>query len=235
MARTRTLADMLLDIRQRTNQEQTFTPDAQRFVTDAELTEYLNQELAELWSRLVLNEGQPHYRSTAPPISVTPPTALYDLPADFWTMQEVTATIGGETFPLTPFMAAEHGSLMSPNVYSPGCAFYRIQGPQIEFRPATRAFTAQLYYSPSQPRLVSGGDTFDGFNGYEVAAIYGVCATVKDKEESDPSFYAGQKQRIYQQIEKAAQHRDMSNPERVQDVMPREDIGFAPGEWRRWF
>jgi hypothetical protein len=60
---------MLLDVRQRTNQENS------TFVTDAELTEYLNQELAELWTRLVLNQGQPHFRSSTT-IPVVPPTTL---------------------------------------------------------------------------------------------------------------------------------------------------------------
>jgi hypothetical protein len=226
VSRTRTLTNMLLDVRQRTNQENS------TFVTDAELTEYLNQELAELWSLLVLNEGQPHYRASASYV-VTAGTPIQPLPADFWAAQEVTGTFGGETYQLQPFMAAEHGSLMSPNVFAAGCAFYRIQAGNIEFRPAS-SFTATLYYAPVQPRLVNPGDPFDGFNGYEVAAIYGVCATVLAKEESDPRFYQGQKDRILAQIAKAAQHRDMSNPERVSETIPRDDVDVGNRIYPRW-
>ncbi len=203
---------MLLDVRQRTNQENG------TFVTDAELTEYLNQELAELWTRLVLNQGQPHYRSSTT-VAVVPPTALYPLPADFWTLQEVTATVGGITGTLQPFMVSERGALTSEGLYATwGPARYRIQAGNIEFQPAVEAFSATIYYSPSQPRLASGADVFDGYNGYEAAAIYGACATVLAKEESDPGFYLGQKQAIYRTIDAASAHRDMSSPERVQDV-----------------
>lgn len=212
MSRTRALSDMLWDVRVRTNQENS------TFVTDAELTEYLNQELAELWSRLVQGEGQPHYRSSST-IAVTSGTALYSLPTDFWRLQAVEATINGISGNLTPFMPNEHGWLSNSSPWGPYSPVkYRIQGSQIEFLPSKWTFTATLYYSPTQPRLVNATDTFDGFAGYEMAAIYGVCAVVLAKEESDPSFYVGQKERIYKHIDSLAAQRDASNPERVQDV-----------------
>ena len=221
MSRARSLTNLLLDIRQRTNQENS------TFVTDAELTEYLNQELAELWGRLVLNQGQPHLRSSTS-VSVVSGTALYALPADFWTLQEVTGTQNGVTGSILPFSAAEHAILTNGSALLPfGSVRYRIQASNIEFRPATESFTATVYYTPCQPRLSAGADTFDGFNGYEVAAIYGVCATVLAKEESDPSFYAGQKERICRHIVALAAHRDMSNPERVNDVQ----VSTWPDSW----
>lgn len=212
--RSRTLTNLLLDIRSRTNQENS------TFVTDAELTEYLNQELAELWTRLVLSQAQPLYRSTTT-VSVTPPTTLYALPADFLAMQGVQATLDGLTFSVRPFMPHERASLTNTTqLYGPwGPLQYRVQGNNIEFLPADRAFSATLYYVPSQPRLSAGSDTFDGFNGFEMCAIAGVCAVVAAKEESDPSFYMSQKAAFYATAEKAAAYRDMSSPERVQDVM----------------
>lgn len=228
MSRTRTLTNLLLDIRQRTNQENS------TFVTDAELTEYLNQELAELWGRLVGNAGQPFYRSERP-ISVTSGTAVYALPSDFWTLQEVTATVNGITGTLYPFMAAERARLT--NSFA-GTAFdpvmYRIQGDNIEFLPSTQTFTATVYYSPAQPRLVNGADVFDGFNGYEMAAIYGVCAIVAAKEESDPSFHEARKAAIYARIDREAAHRDMANPERVAEVRDVDEYQLpgTPFGWR---
>lgn len=212
MSRYRTLTNLLLDVRQRTNQENS------TFVTDAELTEFLNQEIAELEVRLVLAQGQPHFRSSTD-VAVTSPTALYALPAGVWAVQEVVATVNGVTSPMYPFMAGEHASLMNPELaQSPAAVRYRIQAGNIEFRPATETFTATVYYTSCQTRLSSGSDTWDGFNGYEMAAVYGACAQVMAKEESDPSFFIGQRERIYQTITAAAAHRDMSNPERVQDV-----------------
>jgi len=212
VARTRPLSDMLADIRQRTNQE------ASTFVTDAELTEYLNQEIAELYGRIVQAQGPVHYRSSSS-VSVVSGTALYNLPSDFWQLQGVEATIGGVTGRLRPFMPTEHPWLANGGTYAWVTPVrYRLQANQIEFLPATQSFTATLYYTAAPPRLVSGTDTFDGFAGYEVAAIYGACATVLQKEESDPSFYIGQRDRIYQHIQSVAAQRDANEPERVQDV-----------------
>lgn len=221
MSRSRTLTNLIADVRMRTNQE------ASTFVTDAEITEYLNQELAELWTRLVLSQSQPLYRSQTT-ISVVPPTSLYALPADFLAIQGAQGTLDGYSFTLRPFMPHERPTLQTTSqLYGPvGPIQYRVQGDNIEFLPCDRAFDATVYYAPSQPRLVSGSDTFDGFNGFEMCAIAGVCAVVMAKEESDPSFYLGLKNRFYATAEKAAAFRDMSSPERVQDV---EDFGYASG------
>lgn len=216
--RTRTLTNLLSDIRQRTNLENS------TFVTDTELTEYLNQELAELWTRLFLSEGQPHQRLSQI-IAVTAGTTLYSLNADFYAAQEVTASLGGAVISLHPFMPLEHAYLQSAGASGAiGPVCYRIQAAQIEFLPASQAFTATVYYTPACPRLVSGSDTFDGYNGYEMAAVHGACATALAKAARDPSFYLGQRERTYALIDAASARRDNSHPERVQDVM-------TPGYW----
>lgn len=237
MARSRTLQNLLLDVRRRTNQENS------TFVTDLELTEYLNQALAELWGRLVLNQGAPHYRSETS-ISVVSGTALYALPADFWTMQEVTGTVNSLVGTIPPFSTTEHAVLSNGSALLPfGSVRYRIQADNIEFRPSTESFTATLYYSPCQPRLTGTFDangaltasssTFDGFNGYELAAIYDACAQVCAKEETDPSFFLAQRDRIYARIDALAAHRDMQNPERVQDVSSHPYPESWDGGWYR--
>lgn len=223
MARSRTLTNLLLDIRQRTNQE------TSTFVTDSELTEYLNQELAELHARLVQGEGQPHYRSQTT-VAVSAGVSIYALPVDFWRLQEVTATINGVTGTLHPFMPMEHGWLKNSGPWGPSSpVLYRLQAGNIEFVPATQSFSATVYYSPACPRLVNGSDTFDGFDGYEMAAIYGTCATVMAKEESDPSFFLSQRERIYRHIDSLAAQRDASHPERVQDVT--SDVNWPSRLW----
>ena len=213
MARTRTAEDFVADVRKRANMERT------NFVTDEEILEYVNQELAELHARIVRNEGQPHFRSSTT-VSVTSATSLYNLPADFWELLEITASIGGLERALSPFMANERAALLNSNTING--TMYRIQGSQIEFLPAS-TFTATLKYIPACVRLELGqlptADTFDGFNGYEVAAIYGAVATCLAKEETDPSFYTALKERILKHIDAQVPHRDAANPERVTDVI----------------
>lgn len=216
MARARQLTDLIADVRNRTNME------TSTFVTNAEITEYLNQEIAELWARLVQGSGAPHYRSLYS-IAVTPAQTLYPLPGDFWQVQGVEATINSVAVMIRPFMPREHaaqsriGTYPFPYPYSDYIR-YRVQADNIEFLPATQTFTATLFYTACAPRLVNPTDTFDGFNGYEMAPIYGACATVREKEETDPSFFLSQRERLYQHIDSLAAQRDASEPERVQDV-----------------
>lgn len=222
MGRTRTLAEMVADVRERTNQENS------DLCSDAEIGEYLNQELAELWSHIVQGAGQPYYRVTSSPISVVVGTPTYSLPADFWRLQDVTAEVGGRTFGLRPFMPVERARLIDSTEW-PGAPWaqemYRLQGDVIEFLPNRHAMTVRLAYTPSCPRLELA-DSFDGINGWEVAAIYGACATVQAKEETDPSFYAGQRERVYAMINALIPQRDSGEAERIQDVMPRRRGGW---------
>jgi hypothetical protein len=220
VARTRTLTNLIADCRRLAKMENS------TFCTDADITEMLNQELAELQSRLGQVQGQPLYRSSAT-IPVTSGTSSYSLTTyapDLHMLQGVEATIAGQTVVLQPFMPIEHGVLSSDGTSAFG-VFYRLQGNSIEFLPDSESFTATIYYTPTQTRLVNAGDTFDGFNGYEMAAIYGTVAQMLAMEESDPSFWEGRRERIYRHIEAIAAQRDASMPERVQDVT------WAEGDW----
>lgn len=220
MARTRTAEDLVLDIRRRANLENS------EFVTDDEVLEIFNQEAAELHAHITANEGQHHLRSSFT-INVTtatlPATPIYDLPPDFWSLQEMSASIGGIWRSLEPFMDNERARLLNAQLYAYSASpQYRIQAGQVEFLPGTQAYTVQMFYTPASIRLELNQNppqTFDGYDGYEVAAIYGSVATLREKEETDPSFYQAQKDRILKHIDSMAARRDGSHPERVTDVV----------------
>lgn len=191
------------------------------FASDADITELLNQEIAELYARIVQAQGHQHYRASTA-VSVTPGTTLYALPADFWQVQSVEATVAGITGSLLPFMPTERASLLGSPPPSLSVR-YRVQAGNIEFLPATESFTATLYYTPCATRLSAGSDTFDGFNGYEMAAIYGTVALMIAMEDADASFWEMRKEKILRQVDALAALRDASNPERVQDVLSLEE------------
>ena len=219
--RLRTAEDIVLDIRMRVQMENS------DFVTDPEILEYFNQEVAELRGEMRLAEGQPHIRRVQP-YTFTTASSLYPLPSDFWEVLGVEADLGGVTRRLEPFMESERARLTNsqfvPYYSSP---MFRVYENQIEILPATQNFDFRVRYAPSSPRLQLGRippDEFDGYNGYELAPIYGACATCLQKEESDPGFYLAQKERIIRLIRSLAAQRDASSPERVQDVT---GLGFG--------
>lgn len=214
--RIRTAEDIVADIRGRIHMENS------EFVTDDEVIEYFNQEVAELRGELRIAEGHPHVRRTQS-YTYDPADPTYDLPEDFWEIIGVDATIGGLTRRLEPFMEVERARLLNTQLHPYASSpMYRVYENEIEILPATQAFTFNLRYAPSEPRLQVGRippDQFDGYNGYELAPIYGVCATILQKEESDSGFYERQKERILRLIRSLAAQRDASAPERVSDVV----------------
>lgn len=212
--RTRTLTNLIADCRRLAKMENS------TFCTDADITEILNQELAELQSTLGQVQGQPLYRSTAtiPVVAGTSSYSLATYAADFFQLQGVEATQNGTTSPLRPFMPIEHGVLSTDGGSPTIGVYYRVQGNSIEFLPSTETFTATVFYTPTTTRLSAGSDTFDGFNGFEMAAIYGTVAQMLAMEDADPTFWEGRRERIYRRIEAIAAQRDASMPERVQDI-----------------
>lgn len=225
MARTRTLTELIASVRRRTNLENS------EFVTDEEITEYLNEEWAELQARLTSNEGQPHFVSTTT-LNIVNGTTLYALPADFCRLLRARSTVDGTVTDMEPFMEGESAVLQnSPvfvNTYT-SAPKYRLCGDNIEILPVVRAFTVELRYISACPVLISGADTVDGFNGYEQAILAGACALVREKEETDPSFFLGRKERIYRLIDGWTSMRDASHPERVTDV-----TGGLDFNWWSW-
>ncbi len=223
--RTRSLSDLIRSVRRRTNME------TSEFVTDDEITEFLNEEWAELQSRLTSNECQPHF-VTIGSINVTVGTSLYGLPADFWRLLSLKCSIDGVNRTMAPFMEGERASLENASTFdalwSTGPR-YRLQADNIEILPATRSYTAELRYIGSCPFLVDAGDTLDGINGWEAALIAGACASVREKEETDPMFFAAKKDRLYKLIDGWVQSRDASHPERVTDVTGGLDSFWWPG------
>jgi len=229
--RLRTAEDLVADVRNRTGLE------FSELVDDPEILEFLNQEFAELKSHLRRNEGQPHDRSTHP-IAVRAGTSLYDLPLDFWELLGVEATIGGLTRPMDPYMERERASLQNSQLFGTlASPMYRLASrTQIEILPATLTFTLLIKYVAGAVRLKLGQvppQAIDGFNGYEMAAVYGACASCREKEETDPSFFEGRKARIYALIDANAAQRDAGTPERVTDVTGGLDYDlFSPFGFR---
>jgi hypothetical protein len=227
MARLRTAEECVADIRKRAGLENS------QLLDDPEILEIFNQELAELKMHIRRNEGQAHDRAMYPfPGGIVAGTSLYTLPADFWEILGIEATIGGLVRRLNPYMENERADLQNSTLLATtdGPMYRLASRTQIEFLPAKYTFPATLKYVPTSPRLQLGNspsDTIDGFNGYEMAAIYGAVAVCKEKQLIDPSFYEGRKARIYGLIEASAAQRDAGAPERVTDVTGDLDRPFG--------
>lgn len=224
MASTATLTNMILAVRRRANIE-----SQTGFVSDLEITEYLNYCLSDLYDRLVQAGGQPWYRQTNT-LTMVNGTASYALPADFYRLVSVDINIGNNVVvSARPYMEFERNRFkwFYQGWFSSRPIYYRLLGSNINFVPVPNAaFTVTLNYYPAFTKLVNGSDTFDGVNGWEEWAIWRTAAYCKAKGDEDPSYCQQMAAELAARIDGIAQARDAENPERVHEVDADADPWF---------
>lgn len=225
MARTRTLSNLRSDVRQRADMENT------TFVTDAEVTEYINQSIADLRDLLIEHQGPEHFMSSSTAITTASGTASYALPADFYEMVAVRVDVGGPSkLVALPYSIDEHDVDTSAGDWgwhrtSEGRIRYRIVGDNIYFYPIPNgAYPVKIWYLPAATRLVQPADEFDGYNGFEEWVILDAAIKCLIKEESDISALLALRERQEQRIARAAGRRDQGGPSKIRDT--------SQGRWR---
>lgn len=218
---------MITSVRRRANIE-----SQTGFIPDAEIVEYLNTHLADLYDKLVQAGGQPRMR-TAYSVSLVSGTDTYALPGDFYQLQSIDILISAnQRISARPFMEYERNTFKGWNTpWTVGRpVYYRLQGDNIVFIPMPSAsFTAEMHYYAAFQSLVNVGDRFDGVNGWEEYAIWLAVADCKGKGDEDPSYAMGRAGQLAVRIEGLAPQRDAGGAERVQDVLYDDSAGGMRG------
>lgn len=226
-----TLSEMILSVRRRANIE-----NQTAFITDQELTEYINYCLSDLYDRLVQAGGQEFFRKTVSQVTnATDDT--YPLPPDFMRLTSVDAVFATNIYiACQPFMEEERNRYR----WAPGWqynrpVYYRMLGNKIRFIPAPAgAYTVNINYYPTFAKLrgtfdpttnliTEGSAAFDGVNGWEEEAIWRAVVYCKQKGEEDAGFAVARVQEMEGRINALAASRDATGPERVHDVWTNYD------------
>jgi len=212
MARTRTLTNLIADVRAVADIE------GDLHVTDAQITEFLNQGITELYDMLVEARGHEYYL-TSGTVATVSGTETYSLPTDFMELHKVDIAVNGSNWDLTPYSLHERNDYNQTSGGSTYPVVYRVIGGNISLLPVPRAvYTVTLRYVPCATRLASGSDTFDGISGWEEYPIWRAAAYCLAKEESDPSFALQMLATLKKRIENMATKRNAYGAERVRDV-----------------
>ena len=134
--------------RQRADQENS------QFVTDTEITRYLNNSWGELYNLIIENFNDDYY-TTSNTFSLTSGTDTYDLPSDFYKSRGVDLVVTStESVPLRRYNWAQW-TRNSVTVYARDYR-YRIQKGSIVFTPSPSSNDSiKLWYIPSPKRLLS--------------------------------------------------------------------------------
>lgn len=223
MATTMTLAQLRTAIRQRADMEST------QFITDAELTSYINQSYFELYDILIQKFGSDYFVAAPYQFVTDGTTQLYPLPdgdpdAGFYKLLGVDISLTGSPnsfVTLKPFNFSARNRNIAPNIqsfYGFGNIQYRLNGNKLWFNMVPSAGqTIQLWYIPTLTTLSANGDIVDGISGWtEYIIVDGVIKCLQ-KEESDVTVAAIQKAALIKRIESAAENRDAGSPATVGD------------------
>lgn len=231
MARTVTLTQLRGWVRSKGD-----WPDA-NFVTDTELTDEINAGIASLHRLIAAAKGYEYFRTTVP-LATDPGIDVVNLPVDFYELLGLWWDQGnGIKVPIRRYMPNEGenqiqgegwaGTLMSDNVR------YSIALATLRFVPTPQAIhSLKLEYIVAPVRLVGGGDSWDGYAGFEEYPVWYTVATFLQKEESDPSVALARMSAIERDIMSTVT-RDRAEPVRAQDLrgwpMGRR---MNPARWR---
>ncbi len=191
------------------------------FVPDAELNQYINLALAELYD-LILEANGDEYYAIPHSFSTASGQESYDLPADFYRLSGVDAEVGGFKYTLYNFPLGErnrYANLTAPGWYRGARLFYRLRVDKIFFVPKPDGnYNVTLLYIPNPPILVNDTDTFNFHGGWEEYVILDAAIKMQVKEETDTSVLQLAKEQVKQRIRGAAPDRDNGVPEVVTDA-----------------
>lgn len=217
MARTFTLNDLIEDVRVRTDLQ-----NDTGFVSDAEITRYLNQSITE-WYELVVQSRGEEYFLQIDTIKTEVGVTDYELPEDFYRLAGVDIEYCGRTISLRPLPFAERAKYLNDKS-APHPSRYHVMGHRtgdlLFLVPAPRSeMRVEVYYIPTAPSLDvdTRDEKIDGISGWEEYAVVDTAIKVMQKGDRDVSVLLLQKAKLEQRIEAMAQDRH-AEPSRIQDV-----------------
>lgn len=207
-----TLTQLIEKVRERADQQ------TSNFITDSELTGYINSSYAELYDILV-SRFEDYYCQVTPFSIASGNTCA--VPSDMYKVRGIDMENGGDWTTVYPFNFIERNRVASRTRMALGKlgVNYRLMGNTIYFVPEDRApGNYKIWYIPKYSPLSSGTDTLSNVLDFEEYIIVDAAIKCMVKEESDPTILLMMKAQLKQRIEAMASNRDAGSPERIGDV-----------------
>lgn len=186
------------------------------FVTDAELTGFLNEGNAKLLEKLVEAYGEQYFITTTA-LTTVAGTTSYALPADFFKLYGVELTVGGKVRTLKPFMFNERNFYKNQTSTWWNIPRYSIQGLNLILYPAPGAGSGSIYYAPAAALLSIGADTVNYPNGWEKYLVVYAAIRALNKEESPSNDLRDEMEIMEKELKELKESRDNSFPKTVVD------------------
>ena len=221
MAFTITVADMIINARQRANMEST------NFVTDAEIVNYLDRAWRELYDLITSTAPSNMYFLSSTTINITSNVDTYALPTDFYKLKGIDLPVDPSApITLMPFNFNERnrGKNSFFNINATRIYRYLLAGNNLKFIPTpSTTVTATLWYVPIPPKLstiagVGLVTSIDSINGWDEYITTDAAIQMLAKEESDTSNLRADKAERKELIIASCVNRDEGFPQHVTDI-----------------
>jgi hypothetical protein len=211
MALDVTLAYLKEQVRSRADQQNS------QFITDAELTDFINGSASSLYDLLV--QAAEDYFVTSQTITIVQGTNEYSLPTNFYKVLGVDYFVNNKPVPMSRFNFRDR-HLYNYLDARPEIVRYGVWGQQLVFKPvAPQIASVVIWYVPTITKLVNDADVLDGVNGWEEYVILDAAIKAMVKEESDPSALIAQLQMVKDRIATMSKDRDQGEPQKTTDII----------------
>jgi hypothetical protein len=209
---TVTLTTLLTRVRERADMA------SSSFISDARLTDFVNEANQKLHGMLVDALGE-EYVSSSSSFTTASGTADYALPSGFYKLYGVDLTVGGNIRPLSRFNRSERNPLRNTTLNVGLIPRYNLVGSNLRLYPVpTSVMTGAILYAPEATTLVSAEDQVTYPNGWERFIVLDAAIQCLLKEESSVGGLVEERGRIVQEIEATKENRDLASPKQVVDV-----------------
>lgn len=217
-----TLQNLIDQVRSRSDMENN------QFVTDTELTSYINNSLASLDDILIGTYDD--YRVSTFQSVLSGTNATIPIPSNFYKLRAVDFNSGqGQvnwqtiySFQLPERNRSQNNLNTIVNPYINNDLSYRLSDAGIIIMPAERAAgTYQIWYVPKFIALADTDDTLTiqmDTQAWVEYSIVDVCIKILNKQNLDPSGFMAEKAELKQRIVSAAKNRNSAGPKRVANV-----------------
>jgi hypothetical protein len=196
-----------------------------QFVSDAELNDWINDSLAELYGIVVESYGDDYYEArasfqTVAGQSLYPLDTIVGAPADFFKLVAVEIAEGSNWWPARRFQDEERYRLQTCSWDSRGASVrHRLVGSNLELVPTPPGvYSMRIRYVPRAPQLAADGTEFDSINGWHEFVVCDVAAKMLEKEESDSGPLRARKAEFIDRLKSATKNRDQGGPHQMIDT-----------------
>ena len=230
MARTRTLSEMIADVR--------YVADVEGAVQrhpDENLKRLLNQSIQAF--RLMISSVSPYYLYAATG-TLTGGSGFFTMPTDLVRTYGIDVSVGGKWRELFPFQFAERNNFEDSVWQSTGVPMYfrERDADTIDILPTPDAsYSYRIWYLPTGDDLNEDSDSFDGIAGWEDWPVHNAAMTVITRDKDiHGNFVLVQSElgRIEQRIKAEAGKRHVPAATRRLDTRGRRQEVARANRWR---